>query len=110
MMNVIFKGQGNAADFARAQAIGIAAALQAKERMRDRYGELEEDDGGAEWLTSSPERFTRSERREHIATHVLAAIVGSFKGELAPGMHGKVFAEVACEYADSLLNELRTYD
>lgn len=44
-MNVIFKGQGNAADFARAQAIGVAAALRAKERMHDRYGELMEDDG-----------------------------------------------------------------
>jgi hypothetical protein len=53
-------------------------------------------------------RMQRDEARERIATACLAAML-SQREEWAPGNDGRGLAEIACEYAESLLRQLEIF-
>lgn len=58
-------------------------------------------------MNTKPEHKSESQgaARERIATACLAAMIGR-RSEWKPGMDGQALAELACEYADSLLVQL----
>jgi predicted DNA-binding transcriptional regulator AlpA len=76
-----------------------------------------------EWLTARLDgsSFTPARRQSHgnslsgsslpalerIATAVLAALVMRNNGNVSPGEQGQLYAEVACDFAESLLRQLK---
>lgn len=51
-------------------------------------------------------KTTHDDALERVATAVLAAIL-SAKNEWGAGSDGQILAEIACDYAESLLHELQ---